>query len=115
MTHSELTALLGGWEGYADSIGRATRRPTEHAPTLDHSCACGRSAGCLQRVRSTMFIGPRRLRAVGSRPIRFRCRLLVARSTPARELSRLRRLADSVARTCRILPIKQVSAYFGLS
>lgn len=133
MTNSELTALLGGWEGYAiESVERREEEGCEKpqlritlSPVPGMTMTC---SGCGQK-RLT-------LHDVYERPIRelpifdAECVLLVKRRRVAcpdcgpklEELSWLqkyarvtRRLAESVARLCRVLPVKQVAEYFGLS
>ncbi|HWB14711.1 MAG TPA: ISL3 family transposase [Pirellulales bacterium] len=135
MNVEELTALLGGWEGYL--LGTASRlepvadegRSEEEVwlelrPCADRRKCC---SGCGQEVDQVHDVEERWVRDL---PILgtttwlcvHRCRLACPRCGPKlEELSWLprysrvtKRLADSVAQLCAVLPIKHVAAYFGL-
>lgn len=135
MNKVELTALLGGWEGYVlGTVGRleadksqGRREPEiwlELWPVARRRKCCG---GCGQQVDQVHDVVERWVRDL---PILGtvtwlcvrRCRLACPRCGPKLEAlswlprySRVtRRLAESVARLCRILPIKHVAEYFGL-
>jgi transposase len=130
----ELSDLLGGWEGY--KLGTVQRleanedRPTEEIwiellPILDrvkHCTGCGRTVERIHDiterwVRDLPFLDAQ------TRLLVHRCRLECPRCGPTLEwLSWLERyarttnrLAASVARLCKVLPIKHVAEFFGLS
>lgn len=133
MTQEELTQLLGGWEGYRLE---ATERRDASEPgarpeiwlTLEpDEQRCKRCSGCGQVVQAVHDSEERWVRDL---PILDadtwlqvrRCRLNCPHCGP--KLERLdwlgryarvtRRLAESVARLCRELPIKHVADYFQL-
>lgn len=135
MSIEELTAILGGWKGYAlGTVGRV--EPGQHGPALpevhlelhpvrDHPRVC---SGCGKTCRS---IHDTAERWVDDLPIfDAMTRLLVHRVRVAcpdcgpkvEKLDWLEpyarvttRLARSVAQLCRVLPIKHVADYFGLN
>ena len=135
MNVEELTALLGGWEGYVlGTVGRlepdADEGRSEEEIWLELLPAAKRRkccSGCGQEVEQVHDVEERWVRDL---PILgtttwlcvHRCRLACPRCGPKlEELSWLprysrvtRRLAESVARLCTVLPIKHVAAYFGL-
>ena len=133
MTNSELTALLGGWEGY--SIESVERREDEDCekPQLRISLSPvpGTAMTCSGCGRKRLTLHDVYERTIRELPVfEAECVLLVKRRRVAcpdcgpklEELSWLqryarvtRRLAESVARLCRVLPVKQVAEYFGLS
>lgn len=135
MNAKELTALLGGWEGYV--LGTVGRLPPdaqqgrsreeiwlELCPVAERRKYC---SGCGQEVDRVHDVEERwvhELPILGT-PTRLcvhRCRLACPRCGPKLEAlcwlprySRVtRRLAESVARLCQILPIKHVAEYFQL-
>ncbi len=130
MPRNDDIAWLGGWEGY--EVGGVERENGEDpeiwiyltpAPIGEMICE-----GCGGRVRELHEIVYRQVRDL---PILdARTWLIVPRRRVAcprcgAKLERLswlgryqrvtRRLAESVARLCRVLPIKHVAAFFGLS
>lgn len=133
MTKDELNQLLGGWEGY--ELGKVERRePSQEGwpgeiwidlePLPDREKRC---SGCGEEVEAVHDCEKRRVRDLSILDaetwlIVRRCRLRCPRCGPKlEELSWLgryarvtRRLAESVARLCRELPIKHVAEYFGL-
>lgn len=132
MTKEELTRLLGGWEGYSlNSLerheptegGRPQIRLTlEPEPTREKRCSgCG---DIVQAIHDTEDRWVRDLPILDAETwLRLRrCRLACPRCGPKLEqLSWLgryarvtRRLAESVARLCRELPIKHVAEYYDL-
>ena len=135
MTNDELTELLGGWEGYRLSGVRRVGVDAEFSeahPVIEielEPCAdrVKRYSGCLQEVDQVHDITVRRVRDLNILDARTilivpRCRLNCPRC--GRKLEQLdwlaryarvtRRLAQSVARLCAVLPIKHVAAYVGL-
>ena len=135
MAKDEVTAVLGGWEGYTlGTVGRfeagegGRKRPEVHLelhPVRDHPRVC---SGCGEPCRS---IHDTTERWVDDLPILGAdTRLLVHRVRVAcpdcggPKLERLgwlepyarvtTRLAESVARLCRVLPVKHVADYFDL-
>lgn len=134
MSKDELTAVLGGWEGYRlGTVGRMEggpengRRAETHlelVPIRDHPRVC---SGCGKSCRS---IHDTAERWVDDLPILGAAtRLLVRRVRVAcpgcgPKLERLdwlepyarvtTRLAQSVARLCRVLPVKHAADYFEL-
>lgn len=133
MTNVELTALLGGWEGY--SIESVERHDGEDGgmaqlcltltPASGSAMTC---SGCGVKRLTLHDVSDRWIRDLPV--LDAECWLLVRRRRVAcpecgpklEELSWLqryarvtRRLAESVARLCRILPVKQVADYYGLS
>lgn len=135
MTHQELTAFLGGWEGY--TLGTVERMaPDEEQGRTDPEfwlelvpCSSSgmRCSGCGETVAAVHDVTERWVRDL---PILgtavwlcvHRRRVACPRCGPKLEqldwLGRYRRvtrrLAESVARLCRTLPIKHVAEYFGL-
>lgn len=131
MTKEELNKLLGGWEGYElGTIGRIKREGMPEAvwielvPRPDRPKLC---SGCQKAVasehdRQERWIRDLPLFDTEVELLVHRCRLACSRCGPKLEqLSWLapyqrvtQRLASSVARLCRRLPIKHVAEYFGL-
>jgi transposase len=134
MAFEEITALLGGWPGFA--IERVTREPGEpdaSAPQItialvavpDTPRTCSR---CGQVTTAVHDVSPRRVREL---PIldaetwlivplaRVRCPACGPTVERLPWLDRYARMtarfAASVARLAQVLPIKQVAAWFGLS
>lgn len=136
MTIDELTALLGGWEGYTlEWAQRVEADPAEGRPEpeiwlrlvplpdrVKRCCGCQQS---VDSVHETEIRWIKELTILGT-PVQLlvdRCRLACPRCGPKLEevswlarYSRVtRRLAESVARLCRELPLAQVAGYFGLA
>lgn len=136
MTNQELTALLGGWEGYTlGTVGRLEANELQERPEPElwlELLACPerskRCSGCGEVVEAVHDVTERWVRDL---PILgttvwllvHRCRLACPRCGPKLEaLSWLpryarvtQRLAENVARLCRRLPIAHAAEYFGLS
>jgi transposase len=135
LTNDELTAVLGGWEGYRLLGVRRVEVDPEYSeahPVIEidmEPCAdrVKRCSGCLQPVDQVHDVTVRRIRDLNILDARTvlivpRCRLNCPRCGPkleqldwlARYARVTRRLALSVARLCAVLPIKHVAAYLGL-
>ena len=132
LTRAQLAQLLGEWKGY--ELGTFGRRPQEgDAPEevwLELRPSPGRAkvcSGCLQpvdAVHDTEERWVRDLPLLGTPVVLLvhRCRLACPRCGPKVEhldwLGRhqrvTRRLAESVARLARVLPLKHVAEYFRL-
>lgn len=129
MSEGDATAWLGGWEGYrVETIQRRGEEAREIWIYLGRDPAAAMVCdGCGQVADSVHDVDTRAIRDL---PILDattwlsvpRRRVLCPTCGPRLErLSWLdrharmtRRLADSVARLCRVLPVKQVAAFFGL-
>jgi transposase len=131
LTKEELNALLGGWEGYQlGTIGRVKPGDSsegiwiELLPRADRVKLC---SGCQQPAQAEHDREERWIRdlPIFETPVELlvqRCRVICRQCGPKLEhLAWLapyqrvtRRLALSVARLCRILPIKHVAEYFDL-
>lgn len=135
LTNDELNELLGGWEGYRlGSVGRIRPAESEEGgqeeiwieliPRGDRVKQC---SGCGQQVTETHDSEERWVRDLSILGTAtwlcvHRCRVKCPQCGPKLEqldwlarYSRVtRRLAESVARLCRVLPIKHVAEYFGL-
>lgn len=131
LTKTELSAFLGGWEGYdLGTIGRLKPEDgpeviwIELVPRRDRVKLC---SGCGQPAPTVHDRQERWIQdlPVFDTPVELlvhRCRVACPRCGPKLEhLSWLapyqrvtQRLAWSVARLCRVLPIKHVAEYFGL-
>lgn len=126
MPEAQLTEVLGEWKGYA--LGTVGRKGEEVWIELLPKRDCPRTcSGCSQQVT---LIHDTVERWVRDLPILdaptfllvHRCRLRCPRCGPKlEELSWLapysrvtKRLAESVARLCHVLPIKHVAEYFDL-
>jgi transposase len=134
MAYEEIAALLGGWPGFRlVEVRREDVRPERPVPrivlTLEaepgHARRCSRCAEVVDEVHD---VTPREVRDLPILDaetwlILPRVRLRCPRCGPAVEavpwLDRYarmtKRFADSVARLARVLPIKQVADYCGLS
>lgn len=134
MTNDELNAVLGGWEGYTLVTIRRVGAEEEHscpevwvelAPRPDRVKRCH---GCGEVVEAVHDVEVRQIRDLPllDAPTWLlvpRCRLACPRCGPKLEqlpwLERYARvtsrLAESVARLCRVLPIKHVAEFFDLS
>lgn len=134
MTTDELTQLLGGWEGYV--LGTVQRlEPNQERtgeevwlvlqPRQDRVKRCSGCGQEVEAVHDTTLRWVRDLPILGTTTwlLVDRCRLACPRCGPKlEELSWLapyarvtRRLAESVARLCCVLPVKHVADFFGLS
>jgi transposase len=133
LTKEELTRLLGGWEGYGlDNLERHEQteeggRPQIRLRLEPEPTRAKRCSGCGDIVEVVHDSEDRWVRDLpildAETWLRVRrCRLACPRCGPKLEqLSWLgryarvtRRLAESVARLCRQLPIKHVAEYYGL-
>ena len=133
MSAEDLTKLLGRWEGYrTGTVGRfeaGAKGPTaevwiELLPGPDRPMVC---SGCQQSVRQVHETVERWVRDL---PIldaqthllvhrrRVRCPKCGPKLEALPWLGRYqrvtRRLAESVARLCRVLPVKHVAEFYGL-
>jgi transposase len=136
LTIQELTAWLGGWEGYTlewakrfeadESQGRSEAEIWLRL--VPRSNRMKRCSGCGHKVAEVHDVTARWIRELPilGQPTKLlvdRCRLACPRCGPKLEelpwLPRYarvtRRLAESVARLCQVLPIRHVAAFFGLS
>ena len=122
-------AWLGGWEGYRVSAVERTAgarpevviflSPAGHrAPICD---GCGASVygvhdSVVRRIRDLPILDARTWLDVPRRQVSCpRCGPSLERLSWLDRYSRVtRRLAESVARLCQVLPIKHVAAFFGL-
>jgi transposase len=132
LTKTELNALLGGWEGYElGTVGRIKEKHDspevvwiELVPRSDRVKLC---SGCRQPAEAVHDREERWIRDLPlfDTPVELlvhRCRVHCRHCGPKLEhLSWLapyqrvtQRLALSVARLCRILPVKHVAEYFDL-
>jgi len=131
VSNEELTQVLGGWEGYEigsvereDGPSSATLR-IELAPRAEHvpRCSgCGRFAGAIHETTTRWVRDLPILDTVTWLHVQRR-RVWCTRCGPKLErLSWLgryarvtRRLAESVAQLCKVLPVKHVAQFYGLS
>jgi transposase len=135
LSNIELTALLGGWEGYClGTTGRVKVGPEEHQrvelhlellPVRGHPRVC---SGCGRPCRSIhdsteRWVDDLPILGTPARLLVHRVRVACPDCGPRTErltwlepYARVtRRLAESVARLCRVLPIKHVADYFELN
>lgn len=131
MPEADVIAVAGGWEGYrvvatrSFEVGVTKRLEVQLAPAegLPSCCAgCGRT---VTRIHETITRKVRDLPILDAQTWLLvpRRRLLCPHCGPSLErLSWLdryarvtRRLAESVARLCRVLTVKHVADFFGLS
>jgi transposase len=135
LTNDELTAILGGWEGYRVLDIRRLEVDLEYSeahpvieielePCADRIKRCG---SCLQEVDHVHDVAVRRVRDLNMLDARTvlivpRYRLNCPRCGPKLEqldwlalYARVtRRLANNVVRLCAVLPIKHVADYPGM-
>lgn len=131
MAYEDITALLGGWPGFALVDVRreagTTQRPVPRIVlTLEavaaHPCHCSR---CGQIVREVHDVTPREVRDLPildaeTYLILPRARLKCPRCGPTvaavpwldRYQRMTKRFAESIARLCTVLPVKHVAAWF---
>jgi transposase len=135
LTKEELTAVFGGWEGYTlGTVGR--REPNDEEGRTEpelwlelipcssrglQCSGCGESVNAIHDVterwvRDLPILGTTVWLSVPRR--RTACPRCGPKLEHVEWLGRYRRvtrrLAESVARLCRLLPIKHVAEYFGL-
>jgi transposase len=132
LTRAELAELLGDWKGYQlGTVGRLPVDPDhpeeiwlELRPCPERVKRCSGCQQCVEAVHDTEERWVRDLPIFGT-PVQLlvhRCRLACLRCGPKLEhldwLGRYqrvtRRLAESVARLARVLPLQHVADYFGL-
>ena len=135
MTHDEFTAVLGAWEGYRVVACRrlepdpqgGRRRPVAEIELEPDPGRIKRCDGCGGEVRGVHDVAVRRIRDLPildaeTHLVVPRCRLDCPRCGPrlerldwlARYCRVTRRLAESVARLCKVLPVRHVASYLGL-
>ncbi len=134
MSAEQITRLLGSWEGYRlGTVGRfeaGERGPTpqvwiELFPDPDHPMVCSGCRQVVARVHETTQRWVRDLPILDAQThlLVHRRRVRCPRCGPRLEalswLGRYQRvtvrLAENVARLCRVLPIKHVAAFFDLN
>lgn len=134
MSSTECIGRLGRWEGYrvgsADRFEAGVKGPRSEAwiELLGDPAREKRCSGCGELVEGIHEYQERWIQdlpvwGADTWLLVHRCRLSCPRCGPKLErldwldrYSRVtRRLADSVARMCRVLPIKHVAEYFGLA
>jgi len=135
LTNHELTAVLGGWEGYRVTCVRRHEVDREHSgadPVIEielQPCAnrVKRCSGCLQEVNAVHDAMVRRVRDLAILDARTilivpRCRVNCTGCGPKLEhldwlapYARVtRRLAQNVVRLCAVLPVQHVADYLGM-
>jgi len=134
LSKDELTAVLGGWEGYTlGTVGRLEvgsdghRREEVHLellPARDHARLCSGCGKPCRAIHDTTerWVDDLPILGADTRLLVHRVRVACADCGP--KLERLGwlepyarvtiRLAESVARLCKILPVKHVADYFNL-
>jgi len=133
MAYEEITALLGGWEGFElVRVERIPASPTQPAPQIlltlrpvsTHATRC---SGCGEIVAERHDVAERRVRDLPILEAETwlvvpRARLRCPRCGPTVEavpwLDRYQRmttrLAEAIARLAQVLPIKHVAQWFGV-
>lgn len=132
MSLDECNSLLGGWDGYrVGTVGRFEASPDRPRPEvwieLHPTAERLRCSGCLEESAATHDVTERWVRDLPlldaeTRLLVHRRRVACPRCGPKLEhvdwLDRYarvtRRLGDSVARLCQVLPVKHVAEFFGL-
>lgn len=126
LSEAELSEILSGWEGYEVACAQRAGEEVwiDLVPVRERARIC---SGCGQEVREVhdcVLRWVRDLPLLGSPTwLRVqRCRLRCPRCGPKLEQLRwlgryarvTQRLADSVVRLCKVLPILHVAAFYGL-
>lgn len=132
MAHEEITTLLGGWEGFeiatvrreAAPAGAAARVVIELTPVVGYPRRCSRCGTITTEVHDVVLRWVRELPILDAETwlVVPRARVCCPRCGPTVEalpwLDRYarmtKRFAESVARLCQVLPIKQVAAWFAV-
>jgi transposase len=133
MAHEEITALLGGWEGFeivavrrelARAGGKPARVIIELAPRAGHPRRCSRCGTVVAEVHEVTprWVQDLPILEAETWLVVPRARVRCPRCGPTVEalpwLDRYarmtRRFAESVARLCQVLPVKHVASWFGL-
>lgn len=132
MSRNECSALFGGWKGYrVGTVSRLEANETQLRPEirveLHPTTEPMRCSGCLAESSTTHDVTARWVQDLpildaATRLLVHRRRLECPRCGPKLEqvewldrYSRVtRRLEESVARLCQVLPIKHVAEFFGL-
>ncbi len=130
MSEIDITALLGGWEGFHVAGVERVEQPGPEVWVTLGACdggglVCDGCGGAASDVHEVVWRRIRDLPILDARTWLLVPRRRVACPSCGAKLERLswlgryqrvtRRLAESVARLCRVLPIKHVAAFFGLS
>lgn len=134
MSKKQLTEVLGGWKGYRiGTVGRfepGEKGPTaqvwiELLPEPDRPMVCNGCGQTVAQIHETTQRWVRDLPILDAETnlLVHRRRVLCPRCGPRLErldwldkYARLtKRLAESVARLCQVLPVKHVAEFFGLS
>ena len=135
MSKDELTAVLGGWEGYTlGTVGRfeagqevRTRAEVhlELLPIRDHPRVCSGCGNACRAIHDTAerWVDDLPILGADTRLLMHRVRVACP-ACGGPKLERLAwlepyarvtvRLAESVARLCRVLPVRHVADYFAL-
>ena len=131
MTADDVIEVLGGWKGYSVEeieIRKKKGRPRVEITLAPLSGISRRCSGCGRRVESiheVTFRWVRDMPMLGAETWLWVGRVRVACPHCGPKVERLdwlarygrltRRMAENVARMCRVLTIKEVAEYFGLS
>lgn len=131
MSETDIIAVAGGWEGYQVvatrclEVGTTKRLEVHLSPTEGMTSCCDSCGRTVNRVHETITRKVRDLPILDAQTWLLvpRRRLLCSYCGPSLErlpwLDRYarvtRRLAESVARLCRVLTVKHVADFFGLS
>jgi transposase len=131
LTADDVIEVLGGWKGYSVEeieIRKKNGRPRVEITLAPLSGISRRCSGCGRRVESiheVTFRWVRDMPMLGAETWLWVGRVRVACPHCGPKVERLdwlarygrltRRLAENVARMCRVLTIKEVAGYFGLS
>jgi transposase len=131
LSEFDVIAVAGGWEGYRVvatrrlKVGGSKRLEVQLAPAENLTACCSGCGRAVTRIHETIIRTVRDLPILDAQTWLLvpRRRLLCSHCGPSLEqLSWLdryarvtRRLAESVARLCRVLTVKHVADFFGLS
>ena len=131
MTADDVIEVLGGWKGYSleeIEVRKKKGRPRVEITLAPLSGISRRCSGCGRRVESiheVTFRWVRDMPILGAETWLWVGRVRVACPHCGPKVERLdwlarygrltRRMAENVARMCRVLTIKEVAEYFGLS